>query len=1304
MKKFIIGLILFVFALLSLAYLALNSPYVIDKIARKYAPEYHFRYDRIVGNPLQGVVLENLYYKDEKLARQIRVRINPYTLLEKSVTISRLALLDVNVTVLEGVIRDFTADSKRENQKPEEESGGLPVAIAAKNIRLTLLPFDRYGVKVDKEELSIDSIYYDSGVFNVGRLKQMAETSLGTVELEGTYRKRYLDVEILAIEDLDIGALERMISTLSGDEKAEVPAPDRNAGSTPATKKEEADPFLPRKIHAKKLWVTLKPYDLNPKIHLEWAQVEGNGLKIDLEKSRIMEGDLRADLTSNLGNARIHMGMKEGRAILQEGVVDSVDLQKILALGGSEPHQSVPAAPAQAKVSTNLEPLDRFPFVPPSVEVRQLRMEFKPGNYEGVDYKDPILIVKGLDLDLHRNRLTAQMINANLDTPLAHLNAEAGIDDQAIHIRHLDLREVSLDALQKLDKKEENASVATRETPPSVAKKNEQKDQKATKGITLPFVPSLIVLEKGRISVDPFRIDPLELQEAKAQIDGVRFDLSKMLAIRGSISVDLQSNLAKAQLKGEIQENTLKLLPTKGNNEIRLKKALFEHFGIPLRAEAFTPIRLKGAIDEKAAKLELAFQGKKILADGNTSFNVDIDRSLTTLESRFADGKIEIRQQSRLAVPQAPSITLDAQLYGTAGHLSYRGDIKVKKLKLDDAKIEKMLGEPRLDFQGDFHSLTARLRAGVLSGSFVSDDFKKGLLKLGTPKPLTLANYVKLPKKLKEATVSFRLVSPIDFTKPLPLDANVTLHSNLAEVEGRIGYDGNLTTDLVTTFPKNSLLKKLDPKLKLSALNPLRVKLEQKGEKWRLLAKSKVLNIQTDYDLTDDDLQGRVRIAGTRIDISGRLKETISAKLSSPSVKKLLSGIRRIYAVEVPRLDGDVALTLKVEKLSKMTLELRSKQFVPDATARIKSPIKNILVLLGLDLKRQSLIVKKYHLEVAGMKLFADKPSILQLQKNRLLLKELWINDSLKARGYYDLQKAKGEVTAKSARFKVKHQNADLEAAIDIRAAIIGEKIDASGKIILLGGTVRYDIQAKHYASDEDIVILQHLKKNKESYFRKNVQLTLYIETKKPLLFKEKNAFVELRPQLSIIKGFDGDLQLMGSIPLAKGGYYIFEGKRFTLQPSSINFTGKATRPLLDINLVYRRYSRTVYISVNGPATEPILNFSSDPYMTREQILSFILFDTVDSGESAGDMLTMVGGGIAKSILGNLGLKVDTLVLTGQGFEVGKKITDKITIIYDQKSAEPKVVVRIQHSKRTETDISIGSESQSVDIIYKREF
>ena len=1306
LKKIFIGLALFLLVLLSVVYLAVNSPYVIDKIARKFAPQFHFRYDRIVGNPLKGIVLENLYYKEKKLARRIRIRINPYTLLEKTVTVSRLSLLDVNVGVLEKVIMDFTAPAGEETPE-ESENGTLPVGIEVNNIRLTLLPFERYGVQVTKEELSVDSIYYDSGQFNVGNLKQVADTSLGTVELEGTYHKRFLDVNFLAVEDLDLTRLQTLlkrIGMLEEEGSSTGKKTDQNA-TTEVSESIGEDIFLPRKIHAGKLWVTLKPYHLDKIFRLEWAQVEGTELAVDLEKSRLTGGKIRTDLSTDLGNARLRLVIDEGRVTLKEGVVDSVDLQKILALGSSSEESNcttrVTSEEKKAEESgmAVMEPLDRIPFVPSMAVVEQLRVELKPGKMGGIDYRDSIVKLRNVEADLHKNRVKAKAMEAYLDTPLAHLYLDAGIDDGAIRIRHLDVGDVDLEALTRLGDGDRNGSTE-KSGPAKVAGCESKKSQK---GITLPFVPSIVELEEGRAVLKPFALDPLQLDRATATLQRLRIDLTKLLVSRGVVKIDLRSNLAKAEIEGAVKDNTLAFDGKKGN-EIRLEKALFEKFGLPLRAEAFSPVRFSGNANEKEVDLKLAFSGRRILTDRNASFNVDINSSVTTARFTFADGKFSVEHRSRVAVPQAPDITLSGRLFEEEGAIRYSGKLDAGRIKLGNPKIEKMLGTPRIDFEGDLSSVQAKLDAGLFGGKFVSPDFKKGKLELGTKKPLMPANYVKMPKKLGKAAVEFKLITPIDFAKPLPLDTNLTLRSNLANIDGDIHYDGNLSINLLTRFPKKSLLSDFDPKLRLSALDPLRLFVKQKGERWNLVIKNKKIGAAVDYALDSDRVAGVLTVAGTKIKIEGEPRKVIAATVKSPSVKQLISGVTDIYKVEMPRFDGDVALTLKIDKLSSVTLELRSKQFVPDDTARIKSPLKNIQLLLGADLNKQSLIVKKYQLETAGMKLFATKPSIVKLQKDRIVLEAFWLNDSLKLNGYYDLKKAKGEVTGKAARFKVDHENAKLDASIDLKAKISGEKVEAKGKVIILGGKVMYDIEAKHYATDEDIVIVQHRKKDEESFFRKNVQLNLYIETKKPLLFKQKDVYVELRPQLSIIKGFGGDLQLMGSVPLAKGGYYTFEGKRFVLQPSSVNFTGKPTQPLLDINLVYRRYSRTVYITVSGMATEPNLNFSSDPYMTRDQILSFILFDTVDSGENAGDMLTMVGGGIAKSILGNIGLKVDTLIVTSEGFEVGKKITDKITVLYDQKSVDPKVIVRVQHSKRTETDISIGSESQSVDIIYKKEF
>ncbi len=82
----------------------------------------------------------------------------------------------------------------------------------------------------------------------------------------------------------------------------------------------------------------------------------------------------------------------------------------------------------------------------------------------------------------------------------------------------------------------------------------------------------------------------------------------------------------------------------------------------------------------------------------------------------------------------------------------------------------------------------------------------------------------------------------------------------------------------------------------------------------------------------------------------------------------------------------------------------------------------------------------------------------------------------------------------------------------------------------------------------------------------------------------------------------------------------------------------------------------------------------------------------------------MMGGAMAKSALSDLGIALDHFSLgAGNSVEVGKKLTDDITIIYvnDEVSG---VKVKYEHSPRLESVFGASEESQSYDIIYKRDF
>ena len=81
-----------------------------------------------------------------------------------------------------------------------------------------------------------------------------------------------------------------------------------------------------------------------------------------------------------------------------------------------------------------------------------------------------------------------------------------------------------------------------------------------------------------------------------------------------------------------------------------------------------------------------------------------------------------------------------------------------------------------------------------------------------------------------------------------------------------------------------------------------------------------------------------------------------------------------------------------------------------------------------------------------------------------------------------------------------------------------------------------------------------------------------------------------------------------------------------------------------------------------------------------------------------------MGGAMAKSALSDMGVKLDHLVLgEGNSIEVGKKLTDKMTIIYVNDVVSG-VKLQYRHSPRTESVIQMSEESQSYDIIYKDDF
>ena len=147
-------------------------------------------------------------------------------------------------------------------------------------------------------------------------------------------------------------------------------------------------------------------------------------------------------------------------------------------------------------------------------------------------------------------------------------------------------------------------------------------------------------------------------------------------------------------------------------------------------------------------------------------------------------------------------------------------------------------------------------------------------------------------------------------------------------------------------------------------------------------------------------------------------------------------------------------------------------------------------------------------------------------------------------------------------------------------------------------------------------------------------------------------------------------------------GRYLFEGKKFLIQESSISFNGTTDLvPYLDVTALYKADSADITIRLTGNPAHPDLTLTSSPAMEKADILATLLFGRplgdLNAGErsawssaAAGMAAQYQAAPLLEAIRGKLGL--DTLTVgtspTGQGTELGfsKYLGDRTVLEYQQ--------------------------------------
>lgn len=186
------------------------------------------------------------------------------------------------------------------------------------------------------------------------------------------------------------------------------------------------------------------------------------------------------------------------------------------------------------------------------------------------------------------------------------------------------------------------------------------------------------------------------------------------------------------------------------------------------------------------------------------------------------------------------------------------------------------------------------------------------------------------------------------------------------------------------------------------------------------------------------------------------------------------------------------------------------------------------------------------------------------------------------------------------------------------------------------------------------------------------------------LRLKLNNGWLELTGLVEIKKEPDKLLTYHRGFKLA-GGRIIYEGRAFKVLGGEINFTGKSELDpdLRDLRAELTMGNTKVQVVVQGPASDPVVGFTSRPPMSQADILSTIVFGQPAAGLRQDQYQTL-----STQALALLGLKgrhelerivgkqlAPDVVTVGRGYDVGsfleagKFLSDDLYLRY-RRSAE----------------------------------
>nr|WP_215730826.1 translocation/assembly module TamB domain-containing protein [Pseudomonas lalucatii] len=348
---------------------------------------------------------------------------------------------------------------------------------------------------------------------------------------------------------------------------------------------------------------------------------------------------------------------------------------------------------------------------------------------------------------------------------------------------------------------------------------------------------------------------------------------------------------------------------------------------------------------------------------------------------------------------------------------------------------------------------------------------------------------------------------------------------------------------------------------------------------------------------------------------------------------------------------------------------------------------------------------------------FRDLQLQAQIAGERLQLQGGW-HSGAQGRGELSGELAwgaglQGELRVRGSRLPVSVEPyAELEVEPDLRLSLAEERLTLAGRVAIPRGKIhiRELPPSTVQLSDDAVIVGQDSPPDRLPAIAMDIDVEVGQER---LSFSGFGLRADLAGRVHV----GDDLDTRGELNLNNGRFRAY-GQRLTIRRARLLFAGPIDQPFLDIEAIRRVDQVIAGLRLSGRADQPRSEVFSEPAMSQEQALSYLVLGR-PQGQGSGDSNLLAQAALAMglassaSLTGGLAqrLGIEDFQLDSEGSGVTTSVvasgnlSERLSLRYGVGVFEPAntLALRYQLSKRLYLEAASGLAS-SLDLFYRRDF